>query len=200
MLIALDFETANAKPESACAIGFVVAEAGGVLTHREILLRPSRRFASFSRANIAIHGIYPAMVAGAPEWPEVWRELSGFLAGGDVLAHNTLFDMHVLQALNQEYGLVTPDFDFLCTWRLARKLWPQLTSYRLNALCARIGFQFRHHRASEDAMACLRLYEALCRESGSSGFETVAAAAGLQLGQWRQGVMRSSCRKSVNGE
>lgn len=195
MLVALDFETANERPESACAIGYVAVEAGGILARREILLRPPRGFSWFSHRNVAVHGIQPAMVSGAPEWPEVWGELAGYLAGGEVLAHNTLFDMHVLQALNQAYGLPVPDFDFLCTCRLARKLWPRLLSYRLDALCARIGFAFQHHRAGEDALACLRVYEALCQTSGCADFAALAAAAALQPGRWRQGVMVSSCRK-----
>ena len=52
-LVAIDFETADPGPDSACAIGLVVVEDGRVGDVRHRLIRPPRRRFRFT----SLHGI-----------------------------------------------------------------------------------------------------------------------------------------------
>jgi len=54
-------------------------------------------------------------------------------------------------------GLPRPEFDYLCTCNLARRVWPDLPSYSLDTLAAHIGHKFHHHHAQADAEAAGRV-------------------------------------------
>jgi DNA polymerase-3 subunit epsilon len=69
----------------------------------------------FDGMNISIHGIRPEDVKDEPEFPEVWAELAPHLTGTTVLAHNASFDMSVLRATLDLYGLVCRSCPILCT-------------------------------------------------------------------------------------
>jgi DNA polymerase III subunit epsilon len=65
---AIDFETANHSPESACAIGLVRVEDGVVVARESRLIRPPSRDFVFSY----IHGIAWKDVAHQPVFREAW--------------------------------------------------------------------------------------------------------------------------------
>jgi DNA polymerase-3 subunit epsilon len=45
------------------------------------------------------------------------------------------------------FGLRCPEFDYLCTYRVAERIWPDLPAHNLKALAAHIGHDFNHHHA-----------------------------------------------------
>ncbi len=149
---AIDFETANERRASACALGVVVVEDGHIVEQRSLLIRPPEL--RFNRFNIYIHGIGPQHVENEPEFCELWDELQTYLAGRHVLAHNAGFDMSVLRGTLDLYGLDYPDLSYSCTMRIARKVWPGLHRYRLDSIADHLGIEFLHHDALEDARAC----------------------------------------------
>ena len=57
MVVALDFETANADPGSICAVGLTFLGEDGQLCSRGTLVRPPRACNWFSSFNIAVHHI-----------------------------------------------------------------------------------------------------------------------------------------------
>ncbi|MGI4818577.1 MAG: exonuclease domain-containing protein [Janthinobacterium lividum] len=151
--VAIDFETANERRASACSIGLAWIEDGRV-TDREVhLIRPPEM--RFAPVNIRIHGITPDMVEDAPEFPEVLASLRERIGTCDmVLAHNAGFDMSVVRASCDTYDLSYPEFDYLCTVKVAQRVWSDLGTHRLNALGDHLGIAFRHHDAGEDAYVC----------------------------------------------
>ena len=152
-LIALDFETATSKRDSPCEIGLAIVRDGVVREVRNWLIKPSC-WPHFSHWNINVHGIRPEDVADAPEWPEVWDEVSAVIGGSTVAAHNAAFDMGVLTATLAAYSLPEPSFNYFCSVKLARKAWPGLPKYGLKALCQEHNLILeRHHRAGDDAQA-----------------------------------------------
>ena len=60
---AIDFETANRRLASACALGVVRVRDGRVVDTRYSLIRPPAGHDGFERGNVRIHGIQPADVA-----------------------------------------------------------------------------------------------------------------------------------------
>jgi DNA polymerase-3 subunit epsilon len=106
--VAIDFETATSSRDSACAVGLAWIESG-IVTRREYrLIRPRQE--QFHPMNIRVHGITAADVRGAPEFPVVFNEFKSELEGALVLAHNSSFDISVLDASLQAYGDGAPGF------------------------------------------------------------------------------------------
>ncbi len=131
--VAIDFETANEQRASACSIGLAWIEDGRVTDRETYLIRPPEM--RFAPVNIRIHGITPDMVKDAPEFPDVLASLRERIDGCDmVLAHNAGFDMSVVRASCDAYALSYPEFDYLCTVKVAQKVWSDLGSARLNVL------------------------------------------------------------------
>lgn len=151
--VALDFETADNGPDSACAIGIVRVESGRVVHREGVLIRPPRPRILFT----GIHGISWPMVASAPVFADVWQRLLPLLDGAAFLAaHNAPFDRRVLQACCAAAGLLPPPQSFVCTVQVSRKKWG-LKPNDLPSVCRRLGIGLIHHDAASDAEACARI-------------------------------------------
>jgi DNA polymerase-3 subunit epsilon len=179
--IAIDFETATEARASACSVGLAFIENGRVVRVEERLIRPPGNL--FSPFNTAIHGIRPQDVAFAPEFPEVMVEFLGDFEGAIMVAHNAAFDFSVLRASLDHYGMVYPEFAYLCSVKLAQRHWPDLGSHRLNVLAAHLGFAFQHHNAAEDARICAEACLAMASEAGATGLIDLATRLALNPGR-----------------
>ena len=93
---AIDFETANPSPMSACAVGLTVFDEGEMVFSDSWLIRPHPYYDACYPSFIDIHGITPDQVADAPFFPKVYEQLKPWLDGGVLCAHNAGFDMKVL--------------------------------------------------------------------------------------------------------
>ncbi len=189
--LAIDFETANERRDSPCAVGLAWIEGGRVVRREARLIRPAEM--RFSPGNIRVHGIRPRDVANAPSFPEAMAPFLPEIAGSLVLAHNASFDVGVLAATLQAYGLSQPAYTSLCTVQLARRHWPGeggqgQGTYRLSALAARVGVTFRHHDAGEDAYACAEIALAVTREAGAPDIASLARRLGLVRERAGQGA------------
>ncbi|MGL5206774.1 MAG: 3'-5' exonuclease [Acidaminococcaceae bacterium] len=179
--VALDFETANADPASACSVGIVTIKNGIVVDEYYSLIKP--REMVFDSSNIEVHNITPAMVETAEEFPAVWTEMAQRLDGQTVAAHYAPFDIKVLKASLDIYNLSYPAIRYVCSWLIAKAVWPDLMSYRLDVLAKGIGFQFTHHNALEDARACAMLLLQECEEAGISSFDEMAKKYKFSIGK-----------------
>src|SRR6267142_3606198 len=88
-----------------------------------------------------ITGINAALVRGRPSFDSLLPDLRRLFDGAVVVAHNASFDCNFLSNSFRRAGLPW-DAERLCTLRLARRLIPGLHSYRLDSLCAFLGFSF----------------------------------------------------------
>ncbi len=151
--VAIDFETADYQPDSACAVGLVRVENGEVVGRETLLLRPPRPRIMFTH----IHRITWAMVKDAPTFAEAWPRLGSMLEGAKFLAaHNASFDRRVLMACCLSARLPVPDLGFRCTVQISRKRWKQ-SKNDLATVCRRLGIALNHHDAGSDAEACARI-------------------------------------------
>jgi DNA polymerase-3 subunit epsilon len=147
--IALDVETANENFGSICAIGIAGFKDGELVKSLEYLIDPQDHF---SQINIDIHGITPAMVAGAPNFAGILPLLTESF-GAIPIAYHTHFDRAAVNRAAEAAGLPAPLFAWIDTARIARRTWPRFSQrgYGLKNLAKEFGFNFIHHTAPEDA-------------------------------------------------
>ena len=151
--VAIDFETADQGPDSACAVGLVRVEGGRIVGKEVRLVRPPRRQFLFTY----IHGISWADVQDKPSFAELWPALASMFEGVDFLAaHNAPFDRGVLRACCAAAGLPPPEQRFVCTVQLARRAW-NVRPTKLPDVCRHLGLKLNHHEALSDAEACARI-------------------------------------------
>ncbi|WP_417508202.1 3'-5' exonuclease [Microbacterium sp.] len=178
---AIDFETANSSPASACSVGLVRVRDGEVVATAGWLIRPPAGHDEFQEWNIKIHGIHPHEVADAATWPEQFDRLCAF-AGADVLvAHNAGFDMKVLRTASEVTLLDCPPYRSLCSLQVARKVY-DLDSYRLPNAAAAAGFaEFSHHDALADARACAQIVIDAARRTAAADVHALASSLSLRV-------------------
>jgi DNA polymerase-3 subunit epsilon len=140
--VAIDFETANNDPTSACSVGLAKMEDGKIIDSFYSLILPPSRY--FSPMNISIHGICPEDVAQAPEFDRIWPQMLLFIGENLLIAHNAPFDMGILRAMLTHYQLPIPP------------------NHKLTDLSRRFGFDYQAHYALDDAVNCARLFHAAC--------------------------------------
>ncbi|MDE1146434.1 MAG: exonuclease domain-containing protein [Azospirillaceae bacterium] len=153
--VAIDFETANAKRDSACAIGVVWVSGRRIVHSGHWLIRP--REMRFDARNSMIHGITAEDVRHAPEFPQIWEMIRSHVDGRLVMAHNASFDISVLKATLAGYGLMPPNAGVACTVKISEAIWPDLTNHRLPTVAGYLGIDLRHHDALSDAQACAHI-------------------------------------------
>ena len=113
--IAIDFETATPRMDSACAVGIVAVKDLKPVQRFYSLLRPPMN--EFDTANTAIHGIGPEQTATAPTLSELWPDISKFFdEHTPVVAHNPQFDMSVLR---MSTDVELPDFVYVNSMDIA---------------------------------------------------------------------------------
>ena len=181
---ALDFETANYADPSICAAGVAVFEDGQIKESLYWLIRPPKGYGWFREDFTAVHGLTWFDVCDAPEFPAIAPDLLQRLTSADlVIAHNAQFDMRKLRGTLEHFGLPCPRFDYLCTYRTAQRVWPNLPRHTLGALATHIGHQFQHHHAQADAEAAGRLLLAMMGHAKVQTPVELAASAGIGLGR-----------------
>ncbi len=197
--IAIDFETASEERGSACSVGLAWIEGGEVVRVEERLIRPkSMRFSPF---NIAIHGIRPEHVEDAAEFPEVMDEFAEDFSGSMMIAHNAAFDFSVWRSALDAYRQPYPELSYLCSVKMAQRMWPQLGSHRLNSLAAHLGLTFMHHNAADDARVCALASIAMMREAGAAHMAELPARIGISAGRlYRGGYDACSVRRMARRE
>ncbi len=171
-LAIVDLETTGitATGDRITEIGIVRVENGVVVEEWQSLVNPQ---CSIPAEIQALTGITNAMVADAPTFAQLAREILARLDGCVFVAHNARFDYGFIK---NAFRRVEMPFtaDVLCTVRLSRRLYPEYPSHSLDALIARHRLHGNdRHRALGDARITWQALEAMCR--GNSA-DTVAAA------------------------
>ncbi|WP_427869396.1 3'-5' exonuclease [Leucobacter luti] len=180
---AIDFETANSHPSSACAVGLVRIRDGVAVERAEWLIRPPASHAEFLRFNIKIHGITPEMVEGARDWAGQLGELRDFIGEDVAVAHNASFDMGVIRAACAETITPTPRLKYLCSVQVSRKTY-EIPSHRLPLAAAAAGYgEFAHHDALADSEACAAIIVDAARRHEVASVPDLVKKTGLRLQQ-----------------
>lgn len=162
---ALDVETANSWYGSICQIGLAESQNGEIVSEWSFLVNPQTYFDPF---NVGIHGITQAMVADAPKIEGIWDELLNIIRQA-IVAHHGPFDRASVSQATEALLVRPHEFHWLDTSRVVRRHWPELSQrgYGLKSVCERIGYDFQHHDALEDAKAAAFILNRVMKESGN---------------------------------
>lgn len=161
-VLAIDFETANEDQKSICSLGIALAEDNEIVFNKEFLINPEEEFNPY---NIKIHNITEDDVKDKPTFPEVWNSVKGLIDNHTlVIAHNTAFDMTALRKACRHYKINTGSIKYLCTLRASRKVFTNLESYSLDKIADYLNIEFTHHKAKDDALVCLELFNYMIKD------------------------------------
>ena len=185
-LVFLDLETtgATATHDRITEVGIVEVENGRFVREWSSLVNPGM---SIPPAIQSLTGISNDMVAGAPRFEEIAREVWEAIDGRVLVAHNARFDYGFLKNEFKRLGK-TFSAPVLCTVKLSRKLFPQHPRHNLDSLMARHGIACEaRHRALGDAQVLWRLAqqwrndpgEAAVLEATAKLLKTATVPAGL---------------------
>jgi DNA polymerase-3 subunit epsilon len=180
--VAIDFETANEKRASACAVALVFFEDGRFSKEYEWFIRPPRHLDYFNPFNTQIHGITSSDVVDKPRFHEIWPAIHELLNNKLVAAHNASFDISVLRQLLDGYRLSYPDVEFIYTYNVARRTWDKQVSYSLKNIGNHLGYIFNHHNASDDARICGNILVEACTHHNCLSINELVQKIDMQVG------------------
>ena len=157
---AVDVETANNDNSTICQIGIAHVVDGEVDDTWGTLVDPE---VQFSRGHIKIHGITSDKVKGAPTLPEIREVLRDRLHGKILISHMP-FDRNAFGSALDKYKLEQLSVYWMDSARITRRAWPRFRKkgYGLKNVADYIGIKFKHHDATQDAVAAAKITLAAC--------------------------------------
>ena len=178
MFAILDIETTGGSPktEKITEIAIFFHDGEKVVDEWSTLLNPEKNIPYFITG---LTGITNEMVADAPKFYEVAKELVELTEDHTIIGHNVNFDYSFIKSEFKRLGF---DYDrkTLCTVKLSRKIFPGHKSYSLGKICKDLGITITdRHRAAGDALATVKLFEMLQdSQNGGKGLELISEPAG----------------------
>lgn len=130
----------------------------------ECLINPERSIPFYVQR---LTGITNKMVASAPLFKQVAKEVQEFMKGSYFVAHNVKADYSFIQAEMKQAGI---DFksERLCTLELSKALIPEAKAHGLDNICSFLNINVPdRHRAKGDALATLQLFQILMQKIDS---------------------------------
>ena len=152
-IVAIDFETANNSPCSACSLGIVECDEGIIEEKPELFFKLHKDYDYFTFTYL--HGIDGERVKNEKEFDAYYDYLKKTLENNIVVAHNARFDVNVLNNECKLYGKEPIKFKYIDTVEISRAVYPELYNHKLNTVSEYLGICLDHHHASSDAYACL---------------------------------------------
>jgi DNA polymerase III subunit epsilon len=166
MYAIIDIETTGGSPhtEKITEIAILLYDGETIVKEYSTLINPEKEIPYYISA---LTGITNEMVAMAPRFYEVARDIVELTRDHIFVAHNSSFDYSFIKSEFKQLG-----YEFkreqLCTVKLSRKLIPGLKSYSLGNICDALNIRIRNrHRASGDAYATARLFDYLIKLENS---------------------------------
>jgi DNA polymerase-3 subunit epsilon len=160
----VDIETSGGSPAGGgiTEIAVLIHDGESIIQEYETLLNPGHAIPTHITG---LTGIDNFMVRNSPRFDQILDELWGLLVGRVFVAHNVSFDFSFIRE-----GFLKAGKDFkpekLCTVKLSRKAFPNLTSYSLGRLCETQGIRIdARHRAMGDAKATAILFDRIIKKS-----------------------------------
>lgn len=160
-IVAIDFETATTRSDSACALSLATIEDGELVGLESFLIRPPHRAFEFTW----LHGIAWDDVKSSPSFGELIPKINRILRGADfIAAHNAGFDRKVMYTCYGAAGHHPPRTPFVCTVKIARRVW-KMPRNSLDVVCDRLRIPLDHHNHASDATACAHIVLASMKEN-----------------------------------
>jgi DNA polymerase-3 subunit epsilon len=154
----IDIETTGGRAirDKITEIAIVIHDGHEIIDKFETLLNPE---CPIPYGITELTGITNDMVAGAPRFFEVAKQIVQLTEGAIFVAHNVRFDYSFVQEEFRRLGY-TYVRKQLCTVRLARQAFPGLRSYSLDSMIHHFNLTVgERHRAMGDTVATVALFE-----------------------------------------
>ncbi len=151
--VVLDVETTGLQPpaDRITEIGAVRVRDGEIADEFSTLVNPER---VIPLNVVRLTGITNEMVDGQPTAADILPRFREWIGDAIIVAHNAPFDRFFIDSHWHEIFGHTTDNTWLCSVRVARKLYPQFRSKSLGPLCQALGIPTDTlHRAAGDARA-----------------------------------------------
>jgi DNA polymerase-3 subunit epsilon len=176
MYAVIDIETTGGSPkfEKITEIALYIFDGKQIVDEFVTLINPEKPIPYFISS---LTGITNEMVADAPKFYEIAKQIVEMTEDNIFVAHNVTFDYKFIRSEFKNLG-----FNFvrnnLCTLQLSRKLFPGHRSYSLGNICNDLGITIENrHRAAGDAFATVRLLELLMGKCNNEGIEDLIAVS-----------------------
>jgi DNA polymerase-3 subunit epsilon len=154
----VDLETTGLsadRGDRVCEIGIVRLRGGAVMETFGTLVDPT---IPVSAGAYAVNGISPAMLAGAPLFPDVAPRLAALFSDCVLAAYNAPFDVSFLKSEFRLAGQPVPGNPVVDVLALARQLLPGRPRYPQSAVAELLQISLGvKHRALEDAMVTAKI-------------------------------------------
>jgi len=156
--VIVDIETTGLNPETEEIIEIGAFKTQGIVAKDvfNTLIKPKKNIPLEAEK---IHGISNEMVADKQYIEVVLPSFIDFVGNSVLVAHNADFDIGFIRHhLNQALGR-TMDNDSLCTVKLARLIFPNLSNHKLPTVANHLNIDIHsHHRALSDAEATYHIW------------------------------------------
>ncbi len=157
--IIVDLETTGLEPnlDSIVEIGAVKVVNGEIVEEMSTLVHPG---IFVPQETTDITGITTEMLIGQPKFEEVIQGYLDFLGSDGVfVAHNAEFDFGFFNSHLRRMNKPELQNPYVCTFKLAKAVHPNLARYGLGALVEVFGIELpQAHRAIHDARATAHLF------------------------------------------
>ena len=155
--VVFDIETTGLSPLSCkiTEIGAVLVKDNEVLSVFNTFVDPEMPIPD---EIVSLTGITDEMVKGAPKTKEAVQSFLDFIGDRMLVAHNASFDISFIRKAAQDYDLPFTN-PYLDTVSMSRFVNPDLKKHKLDTIAEYFGLgDFNHHRASDDAEMCARIF------------------------------------------
>ena len=186
--VVVDVEATGAKtpPNRLIELGAYRIRGGRIVDKFLSLVNPEIPIPRFVAS---LTGISNEMVRSAPVFANLAPQWLDFVNDSVLVAHNAPFDTSFL---NHEISRVYPGHRMmnphLCTVRLARRAFPDLSNHRLDTIANHFSIPIvSRHRAGSDALATAEIFLLLLTELEETyGIKDLAAARNFQFPEIRE--------------
>ncbi len=171
--VVFDIETTGLSPIT-CGI----TEIGAVLVKNDEVLAVFNTFVNpemlIPEEITKLTGIDDDMVKDAPKTKEAVQMFLDFIGDRMLVAHNASFDISFIRKAAADYELTFTNA-YLDTVSMSRFVNPDLKKHKLDAIADYFGLgDFNHHRASDDAEMCARIFYRMVAKLENDGVTTPA--------------------------
>ena len=181
--VVVDVEATGAKmpPNRLIELGAYRIRGGRIVDKFLSLVNPEIPIPRFVAS---LTGISNDMVKNAPVFAEVAPQWLDFVSDSVLVAHNAPFDTsflnHEISRVYANHRMVNPH---LCTVRLSRRVFPDLSNHRLETIAQHFAIPIAsRHRAGSDALATAEIFIVLLSElEETHGIKDLAAARNFQF-------------------
>jgi DNA polymerase III epsilon subunit family exonuclease len=181
--VVVDVEATGAKtpPNRLIELGAYRIRGGRIVDKFLQLVNPEIPIPRFVAS---LTGISNDMVKNAPVFAEVAPQWLDFVSDSVLVAHNAPFDTsflnHEISRVYANHRMVNPH---LCTVRLSRRAFPDLSNHRLETIAQHFAIPIAsRHRAGSDALATAEIFIVLLAElEETHGIKDLASARNFQF-------------------